>query len=294
MNILTFWKSLLPSLSQDGILDDIAAQRDKVSSNLLPSLENLSRYFEKAPFYSNISLTFEEAVARLSGDRHGKIFDILHDHFKTLPKLLDGIEKMVEDTFSQDLPKEALTFRKANVLRLLELISFVISYTTRICLRIIEAEVQSSKNNSADAELSSREKAFFEDYQEAWLSGLGVLFKPVKDILAGLETSPDVTIDENSVQFVETQTKATDPLNLNFISPDWNPIYRIRLIKSEWDVSSLNQAKEERKLVELRLLNLKQRRLEKTDPQLEKAIEVSQDRLTKLDFKIDKLSGKAG
>lgn len=295
MSILTFWKQLLPNIGQDRVLDDIAKQRDEIENSLNPNLSQARNYFRHHPLHSVIGKTYERNVQVKLKLTHQGLFEILQSIFKDVPSLLDRLEKMVTDTFEKDQPKESLTYRRANVIQLLGVIAFTVRYTQRSIIRIISAESALAYGSGEAEALTDNERAFFDGKFQQWVDSLAVLNGRPEDILASIASIPDVVIDEKNEGAVSAVAGAAnmDPLRMNFISPDWNPIYKLRLIRSEYEVASLNQAREERKLVELKLRQLNEAKGRGHDPHLEQAIAVSEDRLKKLDYKIAKVVGEA-
>ena len=68
-----------------------------------------------------------------------------------------------------------------------------------------------------------------------------------------------------------------------------NPIYHIRIRIAEWQAAKYQEAKEERSMVELRLLSLKELKSGKDNARLEQQIEYNQERLSKLTAKIGRM-----
>lgn len=294
MSTKSFWKSLLPTIGQDRIIDDISRMRNEVVDSLLPTLYAGGRDFHSHPFKSSVSQTYER-VLRQKTKLHGGLFDMLSTVFKDVPTVLDQVEQLVESHFGKDITKEALTYRGVSVLRFLEVVNFAIQYTTRVALRVViaEAMVAAGKGDVGDASISERESAYLDGKYADWQNAIELLAQSPAAILAKLEATPDVVIDEHTEGAVTATlgSNGLDPLKLNFITPTSNPIYFVRSLFAEWDVESVKRAKEESTMVQLRLRELHLARAGQTDPRLEQAIEVSEDRLKKLDFKIAKLSG---
>lgn len=296
MNILQYFKSLLPSFGRDNIVDDLARMRAELDDNLLPSLEQAAREFKGHALASDYAKGLEVTLrSRFPAYRHLGLFEILLALFKNMPAKVEVLDKIVEVSFAKDVEKEAVTYRHATVMQTVELFSFVIHYTVRLVIRVIAAEacVAAGLANLVDSQLMPAELSYFNDRYVAWLDALKIVAKSQAELEEGLGAPPDIRMDDSSMEGVAATVgaKRLDPLGMNFIDPQWNPIYHFRMHKAELDVASLNSAKEERRLVELRLRDLKNKRGGQKEAHLEHQIEVTEGRLKKLDFKIAKLSG---
>jgi len=297
MSMIEYVKSLLPTFGQDRLVDDLSRLRAELHELVLPSLEQAEKAFHGKKFKSKLAKDVEHTLqGRFKDHSRGDLFQILTDILKDAPGKVDALEKLVEECFAKDVVKEAITYRKASILKYTEVMSFALHYTVRMALRIIAAETNAAAGGSdEDATLSAAERQFLDDKYIAWLDALVVLDRPTADLDPFIMAIPDVTASVESAPAVEAMVEARtlDPMKLNMISPSWNPIYHVRSYLAEIQVASINRAKEERKLVELRLHELKLKQQGQNDARVEKQIELVEERLKKIDFKIAKLADEA-
>lgn len=295
MSMINYIKSLLPNFGQDRIIDDLSRMRAEAEENLLPSLQQASRAFHGQKLQSQVAKNIE-ATLQERFRSHGSMFDILYDIFKDVPAKLDVLDEAAEEFFAKDVTKESLTYRRATVLKYAETLNFAMNYTVRTVLRVIAAEtcVAAGAPEQVDTQLSPKERSYFDSKMGAWIDTLVLLTKSAADVKAALVTVPDVAANEHDAEAVAAVTghRSLDPLGLNFIAPSINPIYHFRMMLAEWDVAAINQSKEERKLVELRLRELKNRQHGVNDARIQHQIELTEDRLKKLDFAIARMSGQ--
>jgi hypothetical protein len=109
------------------------------------------------------------------------------------------------------------------------------------------------------------------------------------------EGIPDITVEVDNIDNVASATglKNLDPLKIGAYGLVLNPIYHLRMVYAEWQVARFDAAKEERKLLDYQILDMKNALEGKSDPKLERALEYSQDRMSKLNYKIEKMSVEA-
>jgi hypothetical protein len=298
MSMLEYVKSLLPSFGQDRIVDDLSRLRAELHELVLPSLEQAEKTFKGHAFQSDYAKGLETTLKRRFKDHKAEdLFGILHAIFKDAPAKIEALEKLVEASFAKDVTKEALTYRKANILKFIEIVGFAIQYTTRATLRVISGEAdyaggRTAAEGSAHHGVHQADVNYLDDKYVAWLDALVLLDQPARAIEEQLASVPEVTVAEGDHDAIaaSVDAKRLDPLRQNFIAPSWNPIYHIRSYIAEYEVASINKSKEEKKLVELYLYKLKAKQKNEPTAAVERQIELVQDRLKKIDFKIAKLS----
>jgi hypothetical protein len=298
MNLLAYLKSLLPSFGRERILDDIARMRADLEESLLPILKSTAQHFHNSKkFATPYARGVEAAVqAALPGAKHRQLFPILLSVFEDAAKLLDTLEALVEEGFGKDIEQEAITYRRASLLKFLEVLSFEIDFASDLTLRIITAEghAVSKEDDLIDSELTARDKKHFEKNYPAWLSGLKTIDTTPGALKTAIMQVPEVLLSEETDEGIRQQfgVGAIDPLKMNFISPSWNPIYHIRAWNAEQDVHRIQKAREEKKLVELRLHDLKARERGEANASLQHQIELVENRLKGINFRIAKYSGE--
>jgi hypothetical protein len=297
MSMLEYAKSLLPSFGQDRIVDDLSRLRAELHELVLPSLEQAEKTFKGHDFQSAYAKGLEKTLkGRFRDHRADDLFGILLAIFKDAPAKIEALEKLVDASFAKDVTKEALTYRKANILKFIETVGFAIQYTTRATLRVISSEAdyvggrtpEEGKHNA----VHNADVSFLDEKYVTWLDTLVLLDQPVSAIEEQLSSVPEVVVSADTHDSIEatSDAKRFDPMRLNFITPSWNPIYHVRSYLAEYEVASINRSKEERKLVELYLYKLKAQQKQEPTASIERQIELVQDRLKKIDFKIAKLS----
>lgn len=295
MSMLDYVKSLVPSFGKDRILDDVSRLRAELSEVLLPTLDQASKYFSHQQFKSGYATGLQNTMRRSFPEfGNDDLLSILHNIFKPMDHKLEQITGLVGDVFAKDVTKEALTYRKANVLRFLDAVGFAIKYTIRALIHLIDAERQAlSPDTPAKSHKGihlADDKFLTENYAK-WFMALRTSDQSFSKIKESLYSIPEVVVsDSDDASIQATYGIRLDPLQLNFVSPDWNPIYHLRTYLAEYEVNAINRAKEERKLVEMYLYRLKAESKKQHDAKMDHQIELVEDRLKKIDSKISHLA----
>jgi hypothetical protein len=288
MNILDYAKSLLPSFGQDRILDDLARLRAETNDVLLPSLAQADETFQGHSFKTSYAKGIETTLKRRFEDHGPKatLFSILDEVYKGVPAQITMLDQLVGESFAKDIDAETLSYRKASILKYIETLSFSVQYAVRVILRVVR--IEGGAEGEHDASLHAAEKLYLDRNYRDWIDSLTLISQSVSAVEAGLSSIPEIGISEHTEGALDA--KKIDPLKQNFINPVLNPIYHIRMRLAEKTVADINRAKEERKLVELRLHEYKSRQSGKPDPVLEEQIEKVENRLKQIDHSIARMS----
>lgn len=287
MNIMKFFSALLPNFERSRIVEDIDLLRTEVKEVILPAYKQAASTTHGKKFAATITQNFNELFGQtLPRYRTAGFIAGTHDFYQSLVDKLDIIDRMVGDLFAKDVTKESLTYRKAAILQYLSAVRFANQYASRSLLRYLAAEsaMALGQPDQIDSQLSPGEKKWLEDNLSGYLQTLKLLALPTKDLATALATIPEITVVPERYDAVKQTVGADklDPLRLDFISANYNPIYFIRQLYAEYQVESYKRDKETKRALEFRLLALKQAYEGKQDAKLLQQIEYTEGRIAKI------------
>lgn len=287
MNIFDFFTSLLPRFGRNEIIEDIDALQSETHDELLPVLKSVAALRPKGKWVSPKGRSAEDVfLYTLPEFNRLGLSDGLFRIFFYAPKALEVIREMAMADFAKDVTKESITYRKSNVLRYLEIYRFASKYALIYVNRLLAAEalVVRGKPDTSDESIVPVEKRWLDQNYEAFMKALVLIAVDARDLKKTLAEIPDITIIDKKKEIVEQMVgkKSLDPLRMGFISAQWNPIYHIRMQFAEWQVKRYNERREEKRQIELRLLDLKNADRGIEDPKLEEKIEYNESRLQDL------------
>lgn len=295
-SIKRFFSSLLPSFERSRISEDIDLLRKELNDNLLPAFQTAAKTTAGKGFKSELVAKFNALFVQALPQyrRDGFIVGTLQ-FFSSLPAKLDVLDSMVLEMFAKDVTKDTITYRKAAVIQYLEAVRFATQYATRSLLRFLPAEAAANLGGQYNETLSPAEIKWLNDNQFNYLQTLKLLSQHPKDLQALLDEIPDIAVVPEKYEMIR-QTVGSDkldPLKLNVIAPEFNPIYHFRMMYAEWQVKKYESQIEEKRLVELQLLALKEAYGGKRDAQLAQRIEYSEGRLQRLNVAIARMQEHA-
>lgn len=292
MKILQYVSQLIPSFGRDRVLDEITRLNSAVTGTLMPALRQAQKSFQHDAVDSDLAKRLQGELRSVFPEfAHSDLFDILVNLFRSVPGQLDVLEHFVEQHFAKDQTKEAITYRRATVLQYLDTLTFAVEFATNWTVRVVAAEaaLAAKEPERTDAYLTPRQKEEFDSLKTDWFAALKVVYQDPKVLLSAIEHVPDAVVSETNDAAVAA-TRSIDPLKMNFIRPRFNLLYRLGMMKAEWDVARIQRSKEEKQLMELRLHELTLARTGATNPRLEHQIKLVTDRLNKINFRIRRLS----
>lgn len=298
-SILKFFASLLPSFERSQIQEDIEQLRKDVNDNLVPAFRAAARDMSGKGFKSALLNKFNAVYcyAFPQAKRGGFVEGILH-FYAPVEANLAVIEEYVLELFAKDVTKEALTYRKVNIIQYLEMLRFVNRYSGRLLLRFLTAETGAvlGKGDQYDAALTPMELRWLNENQNAYIAAMKALNHQPAQLRAVLESIPDIVVIPERSEIVRQTVGADklDPLKfglINFaLNANIHPLYHLRMVVAEQQVANYKRMLEEKRVLELRLLALKESYEGKQDAKLSQHIEYSAGRLEKLNYQIDKLT----
>lgn len=295
MKISNYIQSLLPSFSKDRVLEDCRMTRTEIKEITLPMYDSATTLLKGYKFKSDTLkgdvITFNRLV---KGNGNDLIVGI-QKGLKAALENLDEIEALCDKIYNEDVAGLGLTYMKANLLQFTECLSFVSRYSRKY-LRWVYV-VETAENIEDEVDLTDSMMPAEIEWLRAnfvnFCSALNVVSLPTTKVTKALNEIPDVVVTEENAKTLPATLGESkiDPFAMGLIPIALNPIYHIGLFVAEWQANRYKAAKEEKKLVELRYLNLKRVLDGKRDARIEKEIEVVERRLNDLNYKIAKMEG---
>jgi hypothetical protein len=296
MNPINYIKSLLPSFTRVTALEDCRMRRLEITTVTHPAYEAALRLFNNRTFqYPELRSDFEVFKRHVRGPSAPNTVVAVERTFKNIVSILDALEEVINSNYGEDIAGAGMTYYKSAVLQLLESVNFATKYARRYLNYVLVVETSYIEDpqgealaNDLGAAIVPADVRYLRDNFLQFCTVMVNLTKPANVIEAQLKQIPDVTItDENAKTLPHTAGDSRiDPFSHGIIPVAMNPIYHIRMRVAEWQVDRLNNAKEEKKLLELRRLKMERSLAGKKDASLDKQIDYIQGRIENLDAEI--------
>jgi hypothetical protein len=297
MFLLDFIKSLAPTINKQNILEDIRITKSELSGIVIPTMKQAEEHFKifkmKSPANSQLSLAFYKAYTL---DNSKAKLNFISEISSKLPIVLNNIsfiESEIDLSLTSDVVSDGITTKKALLLRAAEDISFISRFTMDL-LTVVYA----SETNTTDADsgillqvsdiVGARVRKNITIYAKL-LSIFGnssfILEKRYNNML-------DVVMNDSTYNVVIAtyNENVIDPINtIGLKGFESNPIYHLRLMYAEWQADRYKSMKDKKRMLELRVLQLKLQSDHKSDIKKEKEISYIQSRIEKIDYSMAKM-----
>lgn len=202
-----------------------------------------------------------------------------------IDKILDSLPKAIETQFSEDNSTINITYPKVNYLGLIYAINFTINFSIDL-LNFVVSAYSDPEDQYKEIYTKEKIKSILENVK-GFASCYDTLIKKPEDIFKYIKDIPDYIIDDktNAVISNTYSKNKMDPFNTRGFM---NPFYFFAIRKAEWRANRYHSYVEKNKLLQLRLLSLKNKlNNNPNDLQLQKTIEYTEGRISKLQSKIN-------
>lgn len=292
MNVLTYIRSLLPRIAKTDVLSDIRDLRRELADDTVPPYAAAAEVFRRWSFKDSSIVEFDKLFGRnVKSSTRGNYVVVIHDHLQKTLKSLDAIEKLVGDKFAGDVVRSSLTYSGAQLLQYVETTMFAAKYARKLLIKTYDAEMAGLLGRSPAGRLAPAEEKWLSERRNDFFAAIAILGLDSRELDKIIRSIPDVEVDEETADAVVSSVglNKLDPLKMNlFMGTSFNVFYHIGMARANAQIKRHDASLEERKMLEYQLLDLKNAQNGEQDPKLHKAIEYTQDRLNKLNFKIRK------
>lgn len=290
--LLTFLQSLLPAFDKSRILDNLDAIETSLQSNTLPPLKTIAETVGDRAFKDAWTKGFNTAFldkVKLKGRMRGNAYVVMHQIMETVNGNIPKIRQLTEKYFADDVLRESMTIVRANLLQYIETVDFAVRMTNRLLILTMDLEEAVALNKKLD--IPRAEFVWIESRLDAYYSAMLMLAGSTAEVEDRFKKMPDMVINESNAANVSAVVSdaETDPFRFGFIGVKYNPIYHIRIAVAEYQVKRYNLAKEERQILELKLMRLRQLDDGQADAKLQQQIEYTAMRIEGLNYTIKKM-----
>jgi hypothetical protein len=286
MKILDYVKKLIPGMARSQVLDDIATARKIISEILIPGWESVDAQFGsgyKAP--ENKALV-DKISAHLRGKIKGALAKATIGVLNGLLETLSYLESTVVESFDDEIARDGLTYRKATILRWVDLVIFMTDYSRALLRHIVGMEDHHALGHEHD--ITPGDVRYLEKNLAVYAGVLAVAAEGRKAFTKALDEIPEILVDEENDAVVKSTLGASrsDALQLGFLSPSTSPIYWFRMQAANRAVARYQSALEEKRMLELKVLRMKENHKPGANPALDKQIAYQEARIARLNNEI--------
>lgn len=250
--------------------------------DLLPSLVEIKAVEKTQRVTKSDLVVIVKEVLRVQGIKSKSIFSDLENIFTEINKCKAKIENLISKHASSVLTNKVLSIKDAAIIKLIDDISSLTMYSTDFLACVL-----------ADIRNTSFPKIKFKKIKEgipAFAELIKAYNKDFEKNLDKIAKLDDSVINKDSNKaFLDLKLKNDGVFGImpsGFIN---NPFYHIRMWLIDRDIAKLEALKDKKRLIELRIMELKIEEKSGEDGDLSKQIEYYEDKLANIEYKIEKL-----
>lgn len=271
-------------VKKEQLLKTFNTMTSLIQDDLIASLTEVKE-LEKSPRVTKSDLyQVTKEVMKTDDVKSKSIFGDLENIFTQIIKNKSKIENLITKHTSTVLTNKVLSIKDAAIVKLVDDISSLVLYSTDY----LTCTLADAKNTAFPKVKFKKLKEgipAFVDFIKTY--GNGKEFEKNLDKIAKLD---DTVINKDSNHtFVDLKLKNDGMLDIlpqGFIN---NPFYHIRMWLIDRDIQKLEALKDKKRLIELRIMELKIEEKSGNDGDLSKQIEYYEDKLAAIEYKIEKL-----
>ena len=290
MKLINYIAGLLPSLGKNDILDDLEVLSKEIRESTLPVYSTALETLLANGTVSPESEAFEGLMGRKFPDVKVHYIKHTYNTLKRVDDFVPVLRSLVEKSMASKTTRDAMTHLRGQILHYVEAATLVTRYARRNLHYIVICEAAASKGRkrSRGEGMSEAQVTWLNDNRVAFLDACFSLNRDKKESTKAFKAIPDVVVRDDGVAEANIGPRVLDPFKLGFIPPQFNIVYQVGIRVAEYQAARLKSAKEEAKVLEYRLLELRQSADGVKDAKLQQLIEYTEDRVQKLNYKISK------
>lgn len=265
MNIFDYAKKIKNMFGKNALISEIDSARDILSNHVIPTLDKNLPFFvtnESKLMSNRYRRERSEIIKGFAASGHLQMsnpFTMLKASMTNAVSILDFIERWLDkNTPEEQLNGQTITLPKANLLQLLDSITFASNYTLTWLNAVLSAESNLINGIGEDIQLTPDTIRYLGEQQTPWIKTVSLLATPVKQIETLVDAIPLVVMAEaNPKGLVATQGNKIDPFRFGFIQSNANPIWLAGILLSDYQAKRYKALKTMKETIELRTHRLK-------------------------------------
>lgn len=292
MKIIEWLGGLLPRIEKNNVLEDLRITKQELIASVIPMYQQSADFFKITKFESEQVIALSKAFYKEFDKTHRTNFiSEIDGVLGNVSENASFLEVQIEELFNRDIIREGLDTKKATLLLLAEHVSFISRFSIDLLDYVYKKEIKASDDTTQSAI-----PPYFEQYVRIHIPHYARCLMRVglknDKFIAEVGKLPELKVNENNISAVAA-SKSSSFINMNdsllFGGTTYNPIYHVRMRIAEWQVLRYNIYSEKKKMLELRLLNLRMMQDNQSTASIEKEISYIQERINKYEFQMKKM-----
>ncbi len=285
--VKSFVESLPSIVAKDDVMDEIENITTSIKS-LKTAHAAYSKFYTKNGLHSEIAKELEHRILLVTKVK--SINDIVMLGIRRIDKRIEELTSAAEKHLDEDNPKTVMSYDKAGILKLTELLSFWVKYSMSIMRYVCANEIALVRDEEPGYSKNFARK--IDDGFSNWLK-IYTLIVDAESLDKAIDKTTSVVdvLDDHSGNQLD---KSKDPLQMGFIGTYFNIAYFITDKIGELRVWYYDYLKCQVNDILINTEYLESVYNDTNDENLARQIEKNQDKIKKIELKIKKIEEDAG
>jgi hypothetical protein len=284
-SLFAMFKGLEHTTKKEDVAKLLEITMSGISESVIPSLDLLINDPKNT---NKISDSILNILTQTGNIKHKNNVDIFKDIKATMVTILnskadivDLINNELSDYVTDNKPKA----KDLAIIRLINDISHISLYLPDLIYILIMDNNDNDVPTKRIKEIRGDAGSFAEIYKAYSGTKLKTVIEDITNI-GDVEIDPNVSKSIMGVALSKSGKLAKLPVINNFIN---NPIYHIRMSLVDREIRQYEALQEKKRLIELRVMELKLKQNEKDTPKLRKQIQYYEDKIAAIEYQLFKI-----
>lgn len=290
-----FFKSLMPNMFKRDMVWDLTHTYEELQQIVIPMYDlNIDGNFS-----GHIAQEMEKRLKKSKLDYSKNVYKSIGKYLKKIEENEEDVVKMMEVEFAREVIKDAIDYKKINIIYYVEALNFVNDYARRFISAVITQEYEGDLAHKIIGPVDKATMAWVSDDRnmETFVRVLEILTPSVKSFLDKVKDLEGHVFDPVEYESIRVTTASKmDPVEFGFVPVRMNPVYHIGLAINGWRVAKYERNKEELARVQLMVMALDEQKSKSNDPEkvenLTKQIKYYANRINVLSAKIEDMEDR--
>lgn len=298
MSILNYISSLLPTFKKDRVMEEAGITLEELENVCIPAYAEAAKAGGVLKIKSKEVQEFTNIFMRIVNkpSKAGGLIGNIQERLLVVRDNLKLIQDKMDTELQDVIVAEGISVLKANILQALEGIYFISKFSIKLLNTIYvfeTAERSENKDQYLKDNIIPMDIEYIKRRLPDFCFVLSGLSKPAKEMEKLLANMPDISVRSDNFAAIGAtlDREKVDAFALKDFVRGFagNPIFHIGMMVAEWQANRYKKRAETKKVLELRLLNLKELNEGHNDAKIEREIQYIQNRIDDIEYKMAKM-----
>lgn len=292
MEIKKYVESLRGVINKSDVLSALDSVVQDLGTKVQPLVDTSAAAFGTIKLKSPEVISYEDRYrGTMKLGRNDNVFADVQRRLQQVSKNMTVLRTLIERNLPESVSSSAIDYRSAVLLQLVDNASFMMRFIRRFIETsvIYETEQYGIYDDYAKNNINRGEVAWVTNRLPFFIITLEALSTDSKEFEKKYDAIPNVRVDADAASDIPLFGRdKMDPFKLGFIPLAINPFFRIGRMVVEFQAWRYKEAQEDLMRIQKRIMLLEEAHSGKSNPKIEKEIDILRDKAETLTYRINK------